>query len=104
MNIAACPKFPPARLGVMSFEISCKPQIRADFNRGVALLRSFWLDEAGRVFGSVAAADPDCAMAYWGLAMSHTNQVNGGPSPSDLAPAHQALTKADAAREKNPRE
>jgi hypothetical protein len=49
------------RLGAVSFEISCKPQVKANFNRGVALLHSFWLDEAGRVFDSVAAADPDCA-------------------------------------------
>jgi len=93
-----------ARLGAVSFEISCKPQVKADFNRGVALLHSFWLDEAGHVFDSVATADPDCAMAYWGVAMSHTNQVNGGPSQSDLAPVHQALARADAAREKDSRE
>ena len=92
------------RLGSVSFEISCKPQVKADFNRGVALLHSFWFDQAGRMFDSVAAADPDCAMAYWGVAMSHTNQVNGGPSRSDLAPAQQALAKADAAREKDSRE
>jgi hypothetical protein len=36
--------------------------------------------------------------------MSHTNQVNGGPSSSDLPPAHQALAQADAAREKSSRE
>src|ERR1700722_6960350 len=58
----------PSRLGSVSFNISCKPQVKAEFNRGIALLHSFWLEEAGKSFGNVASADPDCAMAYWGVA------------------------------------
>jgi hypothetical protein len=68
-----------ARLGTVSFETSCRPRVQADFNRAVALLHSFWLDEAERTFMKVAGADPDCAMAYWGVAMADFNQVNGGP-------------------------
>jgi len=65
-----------ARLGSVSFQTSCQPQVQADFNRAVALLHSFWLDEAERTFMKVAIADPDCAMAYWGLAMADFNEVN----------------------------
>src|SRR6201987_2092178 len=68
----------PSKLGSISFNISCKPQVKAEFNHGIALLHSFWLDEAEKSFGNVAAADPDCAMAYWGVAMADFNQVNGG--------------------------
>jgi hypothetical protein len=39
-----------ARLGSVSFATSCQPQVQADFNRAVALLHSFWLDEAERTF------------------------------------------------------
>lgn len=54
------------KLGSVSFETSCKPQVKTDLNRGVALLHSFQHDEAERTFASVAAADPDCAIAFWG--------------------------------------
>ena len=94
----------PSRLGSVSFNISCKPQVKAEFNRGIALLHSFWLDEAGKSFGNVAAADPDCAMAYWGVAMADFNQVNGGPTDSGVVAANRALRMADKAREKDPRE
>jgi hypothetical protein len=93
-----------ARLGSVTFETSCLPQVQADFNHAVALLHSFWLDEAERTFMKVAIADPDCAMAYWGIAMADFNEVNGGPTSDGLVRANQALAKAESAREKDPRE
>ena len=92
------------RLGTVAFESSCKTGVKADFNRGVALLHSFWLDEAGRTFEQVAAADPDCAMAYWGEAIANLHQINGEPSAADLTAGRTALAKADVAREQSPRE
>jgi tetratricopeptide (TPR) repeat protein len=94
----------PAMLGSVTFQTSCKPQVKQQFNRAVALLHSFWLDEAERVFKAVAKRDPDCAMAQWGVAMSNFNQVNGGPTAAGVAAAIEALARADAAREKDPRE
>lgn len=94
----------PAVLGSVSFQISCKPQVKKEFNRAVALLHSFWLDEAERTFKSVAIRDPDCAMAEWGVAMTNFNQVNGGPTSVGVAAANKALAKADAEHEKDPRE
>jgi tetratricopeptide (TPR) repeat protein len=94
----------PAVLGSVSFETSCKRRVKQELNRAVALLHSFWLDEAERTFKAVAKRDPDCAMAQWGVAMTNFNQVNGGPTSAGVAAAHQALAKAGAAREKDPRE
>jgi tetratricopeptide (TPR) repeat protein len=94
----------PAMLGSVSFQISCKPLVKEDFNRAVALLHSFWLDEAERTFKAVTMKDPSCAMAQWGVAMTNFNQVNGGPTVEGVAAANQALARADVAREKNPRE
>jgi tetratricopeptide (TPR) repeat protein len=94
----------PAVLGSVSFQTSCKPQVQQEFNRAVALLHSFWLDEAERTFKAVAKRDPDCAMAQWGVAMTNFNQVNGGPTSVGVAAANKALAKADVAREKDPRE
>jgi tetratricopeptide (TPR) repeat protein len=92
------------RLGTVAFENSCKPGVKADFNRAVALLHSFWLDEAQRTFEKVATADPDCAIAYWGEAIADLHQINGEPSPSDLTAGRAALAKAASAREVSPRE
>ncbi len=93
-----------ARLGSVSFETSCQLQVRADFNRAVALLHSFWLNEAERTFMKVAIADPNCAMAYWGEVMANFNEVNGGPTSEGIVRANQSLAKADSAQEKDPRE
>ena len=95
---------PPERLGTVSFEISCAPAAKADFNRGVALLHSFWFDESERAFKRAAAADPDCSMAYWGEAMTNFHQILDRPSPSELAAADAALARADTAWEKDARE
>jgi hypothetical protein len=62
------------QLGAVSFANSSKAEVQSDFNRGVALLHSFWLDEAEKVFREVASADPDCAMAGWGIAMADFNR------------------------------
>src|ERR1700689_3806568 len=79
------------KLGTVSFEISCKPELQADFNHAVALLHSFWRIEAERTFEKVADADPNCAMAYWGEAMANFPQVNGWPPLSAVVTAQRAL-------------
>jgi tetratricopeptide (TPR) repeat protein len=93
-----------AKLGAVSFEISCKAELQPEFNRAVALLHSFWHSEAQRVFEKVAAADPNCAMAYWGVAMSHFHLGLSWPAPADIELGRQALRRAEAAAEKDARE
>src|SRR5579863_7363508 len=90
-----------AKLGSVSFDISCKVAVKAEFNRGVALLHSFWHDEALRAFESVAASDPDCAMAYWGQAMASFHLYLSLPSSSQLSAGQAALARADMASEKS---
>jgi tetratricopeptide (TPR) repeat protein len=93
-----------AKLGAVSFEISCKAEVQHDFNHAVALLHSFWHSEAQRVFEKIAAADPNCAMAYWGVAMSHFHLGLSWPAAADIELGREALTKAEAASEKDARE
>jgi hypothetical protein len=93
-----------AKLGAVSFEISCKAELQPEFNRAVALLHSFWHSEAQRVFERVAAVDPNCAMAYWGVAMSHFHLGLSWPAAADIELGRVALTKAEAAAEKDARE
>ena len=65
----------PARLGTVSFSVSCAPTVQAEFNRGVALLHSFAFAAAHTTFRKIAAEDPQCAMAHWGAAMSGFHEM-----------------------------
>jgi len=58
------------QFGEVSFASSCDYSVRENFNLAVSLLHSFEYAEAEKVFAKVIDADPDCAMAYWGVAMS----------------------------------
>jgi hypothetical protein len=61
----------PEKLGKVSFPISCLPAVQQQFDRGVALLHSFAYTPAEKAFQGVAALDPRCAMAHWGIAMTY---------------------------------
>ena len=61
----------PEKLGKVHFENSCKPEVSAAFDRGVALLHSFSFSTAKKAFEGVLASDPSCAIAHWGIAMTH---------------------------------
>lgn len=55
--------------GSVHFPITTKaPEAQVWFDQGIALLHSFWYEEAERSFRWCLKLDPDCAMAYWGLA------------------------------------
>ena len=56
--------------GTVDFPVSCKPAAQPEFIRGVALLHSFFYEEARRSFTAAAEKDPGCAMAQWGIAMT----------------------------------
>src|SRR5690554_3441190 len=58
------------RLGSVTFDTTCAPEVEQDFNRAVALYHSFALREAINAFGAIAETDASCGMAYWGQAMA----------------------------------
>ncbi|MGE0702474.1 MAG: hypothetical protein AB7F99_15045 [Vicinamibacterales bacterium] len=60
------------------FETSCAPEVAARFNLAVALLHSFWFSQAIDNFEQIAAEDSSCAMAHWGIALSHWGNPFGG--------------------------
>src|SRR3954470_11212682 len=62
-------------LGAVSFPISCNAASQTPFNTGVAWLHSFEYEQARGEFAKLAIADPKCAMAYWGQAMSLFHQL-----------------------------
>lgn len=58
-------------LGEVSFPLTCDVDVRETFNLAISLLHSFEYEEAEKAFVQVIDADPECAMAYWGVAMSN---------------------------------
>ncbi|HTD75090.1 MAG TPA: hypothetical protein VK652_16305 [Steroidobacteraceae bacterium] len=75
---------PPEKLGRVSFPTSCAARVARDFERSVALLHSFAYTASEQSFRKVAAADPTCAMAHWGMAMSYYHQLWIPPNTDDL--------------------
>src|SRR6266496_5044581 len=84
----------PEKLGTVVFPTSCAPAVQARFARAVALLHSFWYDEAEKAFGEVAAADPSCAMAQWGVAMSLYHPIWAAPTPAGVKRGQEGVAKA----------
>lgn len=91
-------------LGDVDFPVSCSRSAQAQFNRAVATLHSFWYEEADRAFAAVAATDPSCAMAYWGVAMSNWYPLWYPPSKAALQKGAEAVAKARALGPKSDRE
>ncbi len=73
------------QLGTVHFPISCASSVQKPFARGVALLHSFWYEEAEKEFVDIAKDDPNCAMAHWGIAMSIWHQLWNEPDEKVLA-------------------
>ena len=80
-------------LGSVHFATSCMPAIQGDFERAVALLHSFWYEEAEKAFTTITAKDPGCAMGYWGIAMSMYQPLWVPPSPAMLQRGAATLEK-----------
>src|SRR5882724_1840482 len=92
------------RLGTVSFSVSCAPAVEARFTRGVALLHDFWYQEARRQFEEIAKADPSCAMAHWGVAMSLFHQIWDRPDAATVAHGWREMRAARAHPAKTSRE
>lgn len=73
------------QLGTVHFPVSCADSVQKPFARGVALLHSFWYEEAEKEFLDIAKNDPHCAMAHWGIAMSLWHQLWDNPDEKVLA-------------------
>ncbi len=96
---------PTGRLGTVHFATSCNAAVSQDFDRGIALLHSFWFSAAIEAFNGVLKTDPSCAMAHWGIAMSWWGNPFGGfRSPAALQSGLAAVEKGKAAGPRTDRE
>ena len=88
------------QLGTVHFPVSCAESVQKPFARGIALLHSFWYEEAEKEFLDIAKDDPHCAMAHWGVAMSIWHQLWNNPDAKVIA---RGLDEARTAGKLSPR-
>lgn len=93
------------QFGHVHFPISCSPAAQAQFDTAVAMLHSFYYPETIKAFTGVAETDPDCAMAYWGIALSQRPNPLVPPfTPEALRRGAEAIQKGKSLHPKTRRE
>lgn len=95
---------PAEKLGRVSFNVSCTPAAQKQFNRAVAWLHSFEYEEAEKAFSEVAATDPRCGLAHWGVAMSNYHPLWAPPTAAELQRGARAAEQARAVGARTQRE
>jgi tetratricopeptide (TPR) repeat protein len=92
------------KLGKVNFETSCKPEAQKLFNRAMLYQHSFWYRASQQVFEDVLKADPECGIAYWGIALSLLWNPHVPAPAKNLAEGTAALAKAKSVGAKSQRE
>ncbi|MGE0409821.1 MAG: hypothetical protein AB7P23_11250, partial [Amphiplicatus sp.] len=100
--VAAEPKTgAPARIGDIAYSITTTSNLaQAYFNQGLAFIWNFNHGAAIASFQAAQAADPNCAMCYWGEAFAYGPNINAPMADEDVAPAYAATQKALSLRDK----
>jgi tetratricopeptide (TPR) repeat protein len=84
------------KVGTVSLPTSCKKAVQKDFDRSMALLHSFFYEEARIAFRAVLEKDPSCAMGHWGVAMTYYHPLWAPPLPEERTPGSEASARAAA--------
>ncbi len=82
---------PDAQFGSVDFEMTCDEKAKKDFNLAVELLHSFEYDESEKVFAKIIDETPQCAMAYWGVAMCNFHALWTPPTEAELQKGAKAI-------------
>ena len=102
----ALPASGAEQLGKVTFPTSCDPKVQAEFERGVAMLHSFWFSATEKTFRDVLVQDPTCTIANWGIAaiLMSNPLVGQGASPKGAAAAQAAIDQGRRVSPKTQRE
>lgn len=93
-----------AQFGKVEFSLSCIGKVRANFNLATALLHSFEYSEAEKIFVKVIDEDPNCLMAYWGVAMSNIHPLWAPPTKEELEKGSKTIELARSLESRSKRE
>ena len=92
------------QLGNVHFNTSCNEVAQRRFDRAMRYQHSYWYINAREIFEEVIKADPTCAMAYWGIALTLMDNPHVAIPRPNLAPGLAAITKAREIGAKTERE
>jgi hypothetical protein len=92
------------KLGKVHFETSCTPEAAAAFDQAMLYQHSFWYSASQRSFNEALKADPACAIAYWGIALSLLWNPHNATPPKNLAEGAAAIAKGQEVGAKTERE
>jgi tetratricopeptide (TPR) repeat protein len=92
------------KLGTVHFATSCNETAQRRFDRAMRYQHSFWYTESKEIYEETLKADPECAIAYWGIALSLLNNPHGAIPAPNLPPGLAAIAKAKAIGAKTQRE
>jgi tetratricopeptide (TPR) repeat protein len=92
------------RLGTVHFETSCNDVAQRRFDRAMRYQHSFWYRESKEIFEEALKTDPECGIAYWGIALSLLNNPHAPPPTGNLPLGLAAIEKAKAVGAKTQRE
>jgi hypothetical protein len=93
-----------SQLGTVHFDTSCKPEAQKLFDRGMLYQHSCWYRASQQVFGDVLKADPECGIAYWGIALSLLWNPHVPTPAKNLAEGADAIAKGKSVGTKTQRE
>jgi len=83
-------------MGAVEFPVTTKSELAQKFfTQGVGQLHGFWYFEAERSFRQASALDPECAMAYWGMAMANIDNPKRAADFMKLAVAKKGPTRRE---------
>ena len=92
------------QFGRVHFSTSCNEIAQRRFDRAMRYQHSFWYRESKGLFEDALAADPECAIAYWGIALSLLFNPHVPPPAQNLALGVAPLEKGRALGAKTQRE
>ena len=95
----------PAKFGNVLFKTSCTPEAQKQFDAALSMLHSFFFPETVKAFNAIPQTDPQCAIAYWGIAISQRPNPLVGPfDAATLKRGLEAVEKGEAIGAKTERE
>ncbi|HLX18496.1 MAG TPA: hypothetical protein VKS24_25185 [Bradyrhizobium sp.] len=92
------------KLGKVHFATSCNETAQRRFDRAMRYQHSFWYAESKEIYEEAIKADPGCAIAYWGVALSLLGNPHGAIPAPNLPPGLAAIEKAKTIGAKTERE
>ncbi len=92
------------KLGKVHFATTCNEVAQRRFDRAMRYQHSFWYAQSKEIYEEALKADPSCAIAYWGIALSLLGNPHGAIPAPNLPLGLVAIQKAEETGARSERE